>query len=105
MTFLSMPAALLLLGSAIYLFISRRGKNGSAEMGIGSILLTISILGNFAIYYYQKNNQFNFEKHQETLYTVSDFITLLMPIGLLLFAVGFARFSNFIAYIRGRKSV
>jgi len=74
-------------------------------MVIGSIMMAIPILGNYFLYYFFVSSQYQFEQNQEQYYAISDFIRNFMPLGLMVFAIGFARLTKLFGLIRGRTSV
>lgn len=102
---LSIPAILILLGSATLFLFQKKGKEGSAEIIIGTAMMAVAILGRFFLYYYSTNSQYQFESQLEKYYAISDFIGHFFPIGLLFMSIGFARFTKLLSHIRRRNHV
>ena len=72
------------------LLIEEKGKNGSLEMVLGTALMVVSVIGSLSIYYYS-GHQYHFEQDQQVTFIVRTYLVKLMPIGIAIFSVGFAR--------------
>lgn len=101
---LGIPAILLLLLSSLAILSKKKGKEGSAELLIGALLMGITVLGKYYLYYQFTNSQYQFEKNQENYFSISDFLSNLYPVGLLLFSIGLARISKLLTFIREWKT-
>lgn len=74
-------------------------------MVVGSFSMAISIIGSLLIYIFSANYQYYFDRNQELYHGVSDLIINLMPLGIVLFAICFARHTRLLSKISGRSSV
>ena len=99
---LAIVAAFLILGSSIILLIEKKWKGGSIEMVVGAILMVIALVASLWIYYYSVNHQYLFEDNQGFAYGLSSYLIHLMPIGLSVFAIGFARYTKLAENIRSK---
>lgn len=96
---LSVPAVLLILGSCIVLLKEKGGRYGSVEMVLGAALMVVSIIGSLSLYYYSFNHQYMYEQDLKANDVIFRYLVKLMPIGLLIFSIGFTRYTKLLGKI------